>query len=514
MISGEISAEKAGGIYMSQQSAAVKLKDIPEGWTSKNVGPEVIAKLGYQFVCEAAAAALVDPENNNPEAGQKAERFEAYLRSQKNEILAHFEEKCRQLQRKRKLIMVQNALIEPYAHTHPSWKEDKVGEALYDNNACLFYVYYMICIRPWMDRRQSTSDTVFQLNVLLDYLGKSVDLIADITRRRTEMPSHGLKKITSRVLPWGEMPFIQRKEYGNLYFTFPPYKDIKGPIALGDVEIKRIVKHDIFGEREGDTLGAGYDCNLKPLTEKERRDRAMFLMLYFELHGSMRLRYVREIERIKSSVHLRYSQYKAQVMINKASDKQRTRLTHSLQVESIAKVLAQQLGCNWELAQAIALGHDLGHVPFGHTGETALDECLHKAFAGRFLHALQGVKVLNNLENHSTIFDHYGITGQVLSRRILEGILKHDTDCLLQDLRRAAWRLQYDGWKEALPKGFDMSKEEGTRLQGPAKQQTRYKDDEWGEAFISAEWKRKSCIGQTKLPIPDTIGRKWFPLGF
>ena len=276
--------------------------------------------------------------------------------------------------------------------------------------------------------------------------------------------------------------------YGNIYYTFPEYQPgnpIKFKNSEGKLIIYQTVKEDIFGKRTGNPKTEKefdeFDCDFEELTPKQRRDRAMFLMLYFELHGSMRLRYAREIERIKSSVYLRYSQYKSQVMINKASDEQRTRLTHALSVQSIAKTIAQQLGCNWELAEAIALGHDLGHVPFGHTGEEALDECLHKAFAGRFLHALQGVKVLNSLDNHDTLFDHYGIAGQCLSKRTLEGILKHDTDCLLQDLRRASWRLQYDGWREALPKKFDVSAKD---LSEKERHERRYEHDEWLEGLF------------------------------
>ena len=174
-------------------------------------------------------------------------------------------------------------------------------------------------------------------------------------------------------------------------------------------------------------------------------------LLFFEMHGNVWLRYARESECIRStSVFFRNLQYKTQVMINNASDIQRTRMVHSLEVAGVAKTCACQLGCNWELAEAIALGHDVGHVPFGHQGEEQLNTCLHKAWAGRFSHALQSVKALNYLEKHTALSDRFGIDGMCLSKPTLLGILKHDTDSLLNNLQSAGFRLQYDGWCGAL----------------------------------------------------------------
>ena len=181
-----------------------------------------------------------------------------------------------------------------------------------------------------------------------------------------------------------------------------------------------------------------------------QRNRAIFTMLFFQLHGSMRQRYARESDRIISSEFFRYLQYKTQVMCNQASDEQRTRLTHSLEVAGLAKAVAKQLGCNWELVEAISLGHDLGHAPFGHQGEEALNNCLQDAWAGKFSHSLQSAKVVGLLACHTTLNDHFGIEGLCLSRPVIEGILKHDTDNLFHDIRQASWRLQFNGWREAL----------------------------------------------------------------
>lgn len=172
-------------------------------------------------------------------------------------------------------------------------------------------------------------------------------------------------------------------------------------------------------------------------------DPIILFMLYIELHGSKRTQYAREIDRIIITKSYRHLQYKTQIMINSASDDQRTRLLHSLEVQRIAKTLAMQTGANWELAQAIAVGHDVGHAPFGHAGERALNRCLEDDFHGGFSHALQSVKVLNALEEHP-IMQKYGLNGLGLSIEVLSGILKHDTDVFTDNIAKPAFRLQYN----------------------------------------------------------------------
>jgi predicted deoxyguanosinetriphosphate triphosphohydrolase len=203
--------------------------------------------------------------------------------------------------------------------------------------------------------------------------------------------------------------------------------------------------------REANTYTAvENDKYIKRMSDMLYRNEAIYTILFFEVHGPLRTRYMRDTERITKSEYFRYMQYKAQVMFSNASDDQRTRLTHSLEVAFSAKTIAKQLGCNWELVEAAAMGHDLGHVPFGHQGEEALDECLHKAWAGRFSHALQSVRVLGYLANHAFIHTTFGVNGLYISRPVLECVLKHDTDNLLHDIRKPSWRLQYTGWRETL----------------------------------------------------------------
>ena len=101
----------------------------------------------------------------------------------------------------------------------------------------------------------------------------------------------------------------------------------------------------------------------------------------------------REFDRIIYTNVFRRLQYKTQVMINSASDDQRTRLLHSLEVQKVAKKIAIGVGANWELAEAIAIAHDIGHTPFGHEGEHAIKTYLQQNGCGAFSHALQSVKV-------------------------------------------------------------------------------------------------------------------------
>jgi predicted deoxyguanosinetriphosphate triphosphohydrolase len=178
-------------------------------------------------------------------------------------------------------------------------------------------------------------------------------------------------------------------------------------------------------------------------------------------NGAKRTTYNREYDRIIVTDAFRRMQYKTQILTNESSDVQRTRMMHSLEVQKIAKTLALQLGANWELAEAIAIAHDIGHAPFGHSGEAAIDNYLSLNFFGRFAHALQSVKVLNHLETHA-IPASYGLRGIMLSNRVLRGVLQHDTDMFSEDIASAGYYLQYhcpelyvqwksDSKKELLP---------------------------------------------------------------
>ncbi|MBA3597566.1 MAG: deoxyguanosinetriphosphate triphosphohydrolase [Methylibium sp.] len=132
--------------------------------------------------------------------------------------------------------------------------------------------------------------------------------------------------------------------------------------------------------------------------------------------------YQRDRDRIVHSTAFRRLVYKTQVFLNHEGDLFRTRLTHSLEVAQLARSIARALGLNEDLVEAIALAHDLGHTPFGHAGQDALDRCLRNADpgSGGFEHNLQSLRVVDQLEERYADFD-----GLNLSFETREGILKH-----------------------------------------------------------------------------------------
>lgn len=126
----------------------------------------------------------------------------------------------------------------------------------------------------------------------------------------------------------------------------------------------------------------------------------------------------RDRDRIIHSTAFRRLVYKTQVFVNHEGDLYRTRLTHSLEVAQIARTVARALGLNEDLVEAISLAHDLGHTPFGHAGQDALNACM-QAYGG-FEHNLQSLRVVDELESR------YGdFTGLNLTFETREGILKH-----------------------------------------------------------------------------------------
>ncbi len=131
-----------------------------------------------------------------------------------------------------------------------------------------------------------------------------------------------------------------------------------------------------------------------------------------------RSEYQRDRDRIVHSTAFRRLVYKTQVFVNHEGDLYRTRLTHSLEVAQIARTIARALKLNEVLSEAICLAHDLGHTPFGHAGQDALNECMLDF--GGFEHNLQSLRVVDELEEHYAEFD-----GLNLSFECREGILKH-----------------------------------------------------------------------------------------
>lgn len=138
----------------------------------------------------------------------------------------------------------------------------------------------------------------------------------------------------------------------------------------------------------------------------------------------------RDRDRIVHSTAFRRLVYKTQVFLNHEGDLFRTRLTHSLEVAQLGRSMAQTLGLNEDLVEAIALAHDLGHTPFGHAGQDALDECLKRdrPEGDGFEHNLQSLRVVDQLEQRYPTFD-----GLNLSFEAREGVLKH---CSARNARR------------------------------------------------------------------------------
>ena len=154
------------------------------------------------------------------------------------------------------------------------------------------------------------------------------------------------------------------------------------------------------------------------LTPYACNDKKSLGRLFEEETPIYRNNYQRDRDRIIHSAAFRRLEYKTQVFVNHEGDLFRTRLTHSLEVAQIARSIARELGLHEDLAEAIALAHDLGHTPFGHAGQTALNQCM-KDYGG-FEHNLQSLRVVDKLEEKYADFSGLNLTFETR-----EGILKH-----------------------------------------------------------------------------------------
>ena len=141
--------------------------------------------------------------------------------------------------------------------------------------------------------------------------------------------------------------------------------------------------------------------------------------LFEEPASRTRSAFRRDCDRVIHSTAFRRLKHKTQVFVFHEGDHYRTRLTHTLEVAQIARALARQLGLDEDLTETLALAHDLGHPPFGHAGERALDECL-KGHGG-FDHNAQSLRVVTALERRYPDFDGLNLTWESL-----EGIVKHN----------------------------------------------------------------------------------------
>ncbi|WP_018632830.1 deoxyguanosinetriphosphate triphosphohydrolase [Neomegalonema perideroedes] len=173
--------------------------------------------------------------------------------------------------------------------------------------------------------------------------------------------------------------------------------------------------------------------------------------LHPEPESAHRAPFARDRDRILHSEAFRRLKHKTQVFVDPHGDHIRTRLTHTLEVAQAARALARRLGLDEDLAEATALAHDLGHAPFGHAGEEALNEVM--APWGGFDHNAQAIRILTALERRYADFD-----GLNLHLTTLEAVAKHNgpllkpgesLDALPWALREASKRIDFDPWRQS-----------------------------------------------------------------
>jgi len=141
--------------------------------------------------------------------------------------------------------------------------------------------------------------------------------------------------------------------------------------------------------------------------------------IYKEFNSIYRTAFQRDRDRIIHSASFRRLKHKTQVFVNTEGDHYRTRITHSIEVAQIARSIAKHLGLNDDLAETLSLAHDLGHTPFGHAGEDALNECMENF--GGFDHNIQTLRIVMFIENKYLKFKGLNLTFETL-----DGLLKHN----------------------------------------------------------------------------------------
>ena len=141
--------------------------------------------------------------------------------------------------------------------------------------------------------------------------------------------------------------------------------------------------------------------------------------IFKESNNQYRTPFQRDKDRIIHSASFRRLKHKTQVFVNTEGDHYRTRITHSIEVAQIGRSITRYLNLNEDLAEALCLAHDLGHTPFGHAGEDALNDCMSNH--GGFDHNLQTLRIVMFLENKYLKF-----RGLNLSIETLDGLLKHN----------------------------------------------------------------------------------------
>ena len=174
----------------------------------------------------------------------------------------------------------------------------------------------------------------------------------------------------------------------------------------------------------------------KELEQREDKELAVYAMRSSRSRGRAypadehpyRTAYQRDRDRIIHTTAFRRLQYKTQVFVYNEGDHYRNRLTHTIEVAQIGRTLARALSCNEDLIEAICLAHDLGHPPFGHTGETTLNQLMQEH--GGYDHQKQTYRIITKLERRYP--EHPGLN---LTYEVREGVVKHDTDYDVVDAR-------------------------------------------------------------------------------
>src|SRR4051812_7945026 len=161
------------------------------------------------------------------------------------------------------------------------------------------------------------------------------------------------------------------------------------------------------------------DAVLAPYAMRTRLSKGR---LHDEPAHAFRTLYQRDRDRVVHSTAFRRLMYKTQVFVNQTSDHHRTRLTHTLEVAQISRTIARQLGLNEDLTEAIALMHDLGHPPYGHAGEVALNDLM--ADFGGFEHNWHGLRIVEELEYRYPDFPGLNLSWEVLEAQAMHSKAK------------------------------------------------------------------------------------------
>src|SRR6201747_2919546 len=178
--------------------------------------------------------------------------------------------------------------------------------------------------------------------------------------------------------------------------------------------MRRAQESNLLGNQYAVSVGMAAPRSVYASDPERSRGR-----LFAEPPSKTRSPFRRDCDRVIHSTAFRRLKHKTQVFVFHEGDHYRTRLTHSLEVAQIARAVARQLGLDEDLTETLALAHDLGHPPFGHAGERALDKCLQAH--GGFDHNAQALRVVTSLEHRYPDFDGLNLTWESL-----EGIVKHN----------------------------------------------------------------------------------------